>query len=78
MLPFRDHTLRITGMVISLTTCSLYFGWLFHVQRLRTIIAYMEFLNTLFVVGTTGEVLPVDFNKGRSLDQFGSGKAQDN
>lgn len=28
--------------------------------------------------GKIGEVLPVNFNKGRNLDQFDSGKAQDN
>lgn len=37
----------------------------------------MEFPNALSVSGTTGDMLPVDFNKGRNLDQFDSGKAQD-
>lgn len=37
----------------------------------------MEFLNALSVAGTTGDMLPVDFNKGRNLAQFDSGKAQD-
>lgn len=37
----------------------------------------MEFLNALSVAGTTGDMLPVDINRDRNLDQFDSGKAQD-
>lgn len=42
---------------------------------LVAVVAHLDLLNTLSVANSVRDVLAVDLNKSRSLDQFGSGKA---